>query len=438
MRKDSKTAALKEVLALILAGGKGERLHPLTIHRAKPAVPFGGKYRIIDFTLSNCINSQIRKMAIMTQYKSLSLDRHLAMGWEHLLNPSLDEFIISIPPQQRIDERWYEGTADAVYQNLYFIEKEAPSYLLILSGDHIYKMDYAKMLAFHLEHDAVGTIASIEVDRRSASSFGIMETDEEHRIIGFEEKPKEPKTLPGRPDHCLASMGVYLFTTSNLIEALKSDAGTPSDHDFGKDIIPRMIASGGLYAYNFRDENRKSAEYWRDVGTIDAYWEANMDLVSVDPLLNLYDNDWPIRTYQQQGPPAKFVFAQKYPGGRIGSALDSIVCDGCIVSGGSVQSSVLSPAVRINSWASVEESILMENVEIGRRARIRRAIIDKDVKVPPDFVIGYDLEQDRRRFHVSPKGIVVIPKGADFSGMGKTAAQEVCAGALPARPQSFP
>ncbi|HXW68142.1 MAG TPA: glucose-1-phosphate adenylyltransferase [Dissulfurispiraceae bacterium] len=410
MQRLKKDSEMKDVLAIILAGGKGERLHPLTIHRAKPAVPFGGKYRIIDFTLSNCLNSNIRKMAVITQYKSLSLDRHLALGWATLFNPELNEFFISIPPQQRVSEQWYTGTADAVYQNIYFIEKEAPPYLLILSGDHIYKMDYSEMFAFHREKNAIGTVAAIEVDKKMASSLGVMEVDEDWRIIGFEEKPEQPRTIPQNPDQCMASMGVYLFNTEMIIEELKRDAALSTAHDFGKDIIPDLLKKGGLFAYNFKDENKKAAKYWRDVGTIDAYWEANMDLCSVDPLLNLYDNTWPARTRQVQSPPAKFVFAQEYKGGRLGIALDSIVCDGCIISGGRVQNSILSPNVRINSWAHIEESILMENVEIGRHSKIRRAIIDKEVFIPSDTVIGYDIEEDRKRFHVSPGGIVVIPK----------------------------
>jgi glucose-1-phosphate adenylyltransferase len=410
MQSLKRDSDMKDVLAIILAGGKGERLHPLTIHRAKPAVPFGGKYRIIDFTLSNCLNSNIRKMAVITQYKSLSLDRHLALGWATLFNPELNEFFLSIPPQQRVSEQWYAGTADAVYQNIYFIEKEALPYLLILSGDHIYKLDYSEMFAFHKEKNAIGTVAAIEVDKKTASSFGIMEVDDDWRIIGFEEKPKEPKTIPYNTDQCLASMGVYLFNTEMIIEELKKDAALSTAHDFGKDIIPDLLKKGRLFAYNFKDENKKAAKYWRDVGTIDAYWEANMDLCSVDPLLNLYDNSWPTRTRQVQSPPAKFVFAQEYKGGRLGIALDSIVCDGCIISGGRVQNSILSPNVRINSWAHIEESIVMENVEIGRHSKIRRAIIDKEVYIPSDTVIGYDIKEDRKRFHVSPGGIVVIPK----------------------------
>lgn len=400
----------RNVLAVVLAGGKGERLSPLTIPRAKPAVPFGGKYRIVDFTLSNCINANIMKIAVMTQYKSLSLDRHIQLGWSRLVSPELGEFIYTIPAQQQVGERWYEGTADAVFQNIFFIEKINLPYLLVLSGDHIYKMDYSEMLDFHLKNNALATIASIEVTKKDARAFGVMQVDDDNRIIGFEEKPTDPKTIPGRTDECLASMGVYLFNTDDVVHALKKDANSVSSHDFGKNIIPELIKTGRVFAYNFRDENKKTAKYWRDVGTIDAYWEANMDLVSVDPQLNLYDDDWPIRTHLRQYPPAKFVFAQEYEGGRLGQALDSIVTDGCIISGGRVQNSILSSNVRINSWATVTESILMENVEIGRHCKIRRAIIDKNVYIPSGTVIGFDPEEDQKRFHVSPGGIVVVPK----------------------------
>jgi len=414
IEKIRREKAMDNVLALILAGGKGERLHPLTIHRAKPAVPFGGKFRIIDFTLSNCINSHVRRIVVITQYKSFSLDRHLALGWEHLLNPELGEYIFTIPPQQRIDERWYEGTADAVFQNIYLIEKENPPYILILSGDHIYKMDYAGMFDFHLARGAIGTIAAIKVPRKIASSLGIIETDSNFRIVGFQEKPEEPVTIPGDPEHCFASMGIYLFNKEDIINELRADAGRSSAHDFGKNILPEMLNTGKLFAYEFKDENKKEAKYWRDVGTIDSYWEANMDLVSVDPQFNLYDSEWPLRTNQGQYPPAKFVFAQEYKGGRLGIALDSIVCGGCIISGGRVQNSVLSPSVRINSYVDLKESILMENVQIGRNCKIRRSIIDKDVYVPAGTTIGYDPEADRERFFVSEGGVVVIPKGAEI------------------------
>ncbi len=398
------------ILAMILAGGKGERLHPLTLHRAKPAVPFGGIYRIVDFTLSNCINSGVRKIAVLTQYKSMSLDKHLRLGW-NFFSGELNEYIISVPPQQRVGEKWYQGTADAIYQNIYMIEKDAPDHLLILAGDHIYKMDYSEMFRFHRERQADATVAAIEVPRKGASSFGIVEVDRDYRVIGFEEKPEDPKPIPGRPDLAFASMGIYLFNTKKIVEHLQFDALRDTAHDFGKNIIPEMLRTSRVFAYNFIDENKKEAKYWRDVGTIDAYWEANMDLVSVDPLLNLYDRAWPIRTYQAQNPPAKFVFAQEKKGGRLGIALDSIVAHGSIVSGGRVQNSVLSPNVRINSYSDVRESILMENVDIGRHCRIRKAIIDKDVKIPPGTEIGYDIKEDRRRFHVSPGGVVVIGKG---------------------------
>lgn len=398
------------ILAMILAGGKGERLHPLTIHRAKPAVPFGGIYRIIDFTLSNCINSGIRKIAVITQYKSMSLDKHLRLGW-NFFSGELNEYIISVPPQQRVGDKWYQGTADAIYQNIYMIEKDAPDYLLVLAGDHIYKMDYAEMFRFHKEKQADATVAAIEVPCQSATGFGIVEVDKDSRVIGFEEKPRSPKCIPGRTDLAFVSMGVYLFNTKTVIEHLKVDALQNTVHDFGKNVIPRMMKTTDFYAYNFKDENKKEAKYWRDVGTIDAYWEANMDLVNVDPLLNLYDKTWPIRTYQAQNPPAKFVFAQETKGGRLGIALDSMVAPGCIVSGGRVQNSVLSPNVRVNSYSEVYDSILMENVDIGRRCKIRRAIIDKDIKIPPGAKIGYDPEEDKKRYHVTPSGIVVIAKG---------------------------
>lgn len=402
------------ILAMILAGGKGERLHPLTLHRAKPAVPFGGIYRIIDFTLSNCLNSHIRKIAVLTQYKSMSLYKHLGLAW-NFLSGELNEFIIPVPPQQRVGDRWYQGTADAIYQNIYMIEKDAPNHLLILAGDHIYKMDYSEMLKFHQERNADATVACIEVPRSMATAFGVVEVDKNSRIIGFEEKPADPRPMPGRADLSFVSMGIYLFNTEKILEHLRFDALRDTSHDFGKNIIPEMLSTSRVFAYNFKDENKKEAKYWRDVGTIDAYWEASMDLVSVDPLLNLYDRAWPIRTYQGQHPPAKFVFAQEEKGGRLGIALDSIVGQGCIISGGRVQNSVLSQNVRVNSYSNVRESILMENVDVGRHCLIRRAVIDKDVKIPPYTEIGYNLDEDRKRFHVTPSGIVVIGKGTEIA-----------------------
>lgn len=403
---------MKGTLAVVLAGGKGSRLEPLTRDRAKPAVPFGGCYRIVDFALSNCLNSGIRKMLLLTQYKAMSLDRHINLGWRHFFCRELDEFIDIVPPQQRIDEQWYQGTADAVYQNIYAIEKERPDYVVILAGDHIYKMNYQSMVDYHRQVGADLTIGALPVDRDEARHFGVMEVDRDDRIIGFQEKPANPRTIPGNDQRCLASMGIYVFTARFLFEQLCRDATlSDSSHDFGKDIIPAIIDTNRVFAFPFRDENRKQDAYWRDVGTLDAYFEANMDLVSIDPMLNLYDDQWPLRTYQPVLPPPKFVFGSEGNSERQGVALDSIVCQGSIISGGRVERSVLSPNVRVNSFASVEDSILFQGVDIGRHAKIRRAIIDKGVKIPPGVEIGYDLEADRQRgFTVSEQGIVVIAK----------------------------
>lgn len=401
---------MQNVFTMILAGGKGERLSPLTQYRAKPAVPFGGKYRIIDFTLSNCLNSGIRKIAVLIQYKSHSLDRHIRTGW-NILNAELGEYIASIPPQQRISEDWYKGTADAVYQNLFLLDNEAPEYLLILAGDHIYKMNYAEMLDYLQEKNADAIVGAIEFPVSEASSFGVISVDEHYQILSFDEKPANPTPMPNDPHHAFVSMGIYLFKTKAIRERLMEDASESTPHDFGKNIIPRMIQENRVFAFKFQDKNKKAVKYWRDIGTLDAYWEANMDLVSVDPLFNLYDQNWPIRTYQGQFPPAKFVFAQDFDGGRMGVALDSVVCGGCIISGGRVQNSVLSPNVIVQDHADVRESVVMENVVIGEHARIRRAIIDKDVVIPPKTEIGYDREADRRRFTVTDSGLVAISKG---------------------------
>jgi glucose-1-phosphate adenylyltransferase len=407
-------ADVRDVLTLILAGGKGTRLEPLTRDRAKPAVPFGGLYRIIDFTLSNCLNSGLRKILVLTQYKARSLDRHIATGWT-FLSRELNEYIDVLPPQQRIDENWYKGTADAIYQNIYSIEKTDPKYVVILAGDHIYKMDYSDMIRAHLDKGADLTVGCIPAPARDSIHFGVVETDKDDRIIGFQEKPKVPATIPGDPEHFLASMGIYVFTARLMYELLCQDATKPtSDHDFGKNIIPSMIGMHSVYSFRFRDKNRKSMPYWRDVGTLDAYYQANMDLVEVDPVLNLYDRDWPIRTHQPQLPPPKFVFRDDAPGdhSRRGEAHDSMVCQGCIVSGGHVRKSILSPNVRINSFAQVDDSILFSGVNVGRHARIRRAIIDKDVKIPPGTTIGYDLNRDRKLGHlVTEQGVVVVAKG---------------------------
>ncbi len=406
-------AEVKRVLTLILAGGKGTRLEPLTRDRAKPAVPFGGLYRIIDFTLSNCLNSNLRKVLVLTQYKARSLDRHILTGWGYLSH-ELGEFIEILPPQQRIDEHWYKGTADAIYQNIYSIEKEDPTYVLILAGDHIYKMDYGDMIRAHIEREADLTVGCIPVPLRECEQFGLIQTDAENRIVGFREKPREAAPMPGDARHCLASMGIYVFTCRPMYEQLCHDATQPdSGHDFGKNIIPAMVDSHLVYAYLFRDKNQKATPYWRDVGTLDAYYQANMDLVEVDPVLNLYDKEWPIRTFQPQLPPPKFVFGDEGQGPHVrrGEAIDSMVCQGCIVSGGHVRKSILSPNVRVNSFALVESSILFEGVDVGRHCRVRRAIIDKDVNLPAGSTVGYDLEHDRRRgFLITEQGVVVIAK----------------------------
>ena len=401
---------MAKIFTMVLAGGKGERLQPLTDQRAKPAVPFGGKYRIIDFTLSNCLNSGLRQMAVLIQYKSHSLDRHIRTGW-NILNPELGEYIVSVPPQQRISEEWYRGTADAVYQNLFLLDNDHPEFLLVLAGDHIYKMNYADMYNLLIEKQADAIVGAIETPLADAHRFGVIAVDEDRRILSFDEKPEHPMHIPGDPTQAFVSMGIYLFRTNVVREQLIRDAKEGTKHDFGKNIIPRMINECRVYAYKFQDENKKAVNYWRDIGTLDAYWEANMDLVSVDPQFNLYDQHWPIRTYQGQFPPAKFVFAQDFQGGRMGVALDSIVCGGCIISGGRVQNSVLSPHVRVHDHADVRESVVMENVVIGAHARIRRAIIDKDVIIPPKTVIGFDRVADRQRFKVTDSGLVVISKG---------------------------
>ena len=410
---------MKDTLAVILAGGKGSRLEPLTRDRAKPAVPFGGAYRIIDFTLSNCLNSDMRRIMLLTQYKAISLDRHINLGWRDYFNHELGEFVDIIPPQQRIDEQWYQGTADAVYQNIYVIEKERPEYVLILAGDHIYKMNYHTMIQFHKDNKADVTVGALRVPKQAAVEFGVMEIEPSQRIIGFEEKVPEPKTIPGDDQHCLASMGIYIFTARFLFEQLCRDANIPgSRRDFGRNIIPSTVGTHRVFAFPFRDENRKSDAYWRDVGTLDAYFEANMDLIGIDPLLNMYDDQWPIRTFQPNLPPPKFVFGSRGEEGRMGRALDSIVCQGTIVSGGQVDRCVVGPRCRINSFAKVEDSILFEGVEVGRHAKVRRAIIDKGVSIPANVEIGYDLELDKRRgMTISEGGIVVLAKSDGIEHM---------------------
>jgi glucose-1-phosphate adenylyltransferase len=403
-------AVLDDSLVILLAGGAGERLSPLTRDRAKPAVYFGGPYRIIDFTLSNCINSGLRRVFIATQYKSLSLNRHIRMGW-NIVSEELGEFIEILPPQKRVGEHWYQGTADAVYQNLYSIIREGSRHVIVLSGDHVYKMDYSRMLRFHQERGAAVTLAAIEVPLSDATRFGVVAIDAAERVTGFQEKPRDPIAIPDASDLALASMGVYIFDTEVLIEALEADAQQPTTHDFGKDIIPALIHQVPVFAYRFYDENKKASKYWRDIGTLDAYFEANMDLCQVNPEFNLYDPEWPLRTYQPQAPPAKFVFAET--GRRCGQALDSVISPGCIVSGSSIFGSVLCPNVRVHSFCHIEQSILMPGVRVGRHARIRRAIIDRDLLIPRGALIGYNPEEDRRRHAVTENGVVVVTADDD-------------------------
>jgi len=396
----------RDTLVCLLAGGQGERLLPLTRDRAKPAVPFGGPYRIIDIVLSNCVNSNLRRIFVLTQYKALSLNRHLREGWSIVAN-ELGEFIQVLPPMMRVSETFYQGTADAVYQNLYSIGSERAKYVLMLAGDHVYKMDYQLMLRQHVDAGADVTIGTIEFDVAEARGLGVAEVDSTGRVVGWAEKPAQPKVSPKNPDKINASMGIYIFNADVLMKVLMADAEDPeSSHDFGKDIVRKMIDEYRVYAYDFVDENRKEARYWRDIGTLEAYYEANMDLVSVSPVFNLYDEAWPIRTYQRQYPPAKFVFAQER---RMGIALDSIVSMGSIISGGHVVNSILSPDVRVNSYSDVDGSILFSHVSVGRYSRIRRAIIDRHIQLPEYTEIGYDAQHDRQRgYHITETGIVVV------------------------------
>jgi glucose-1-phosphate adenylyltransferase len=406
---------MAKILAMILAGGEGRRLDPLTRERAKPAVPFGGRYRIADFVLSNFANSGILKMKVLVQYKSESLNTHIQRAWR--LTALLDQYVELVPAQMRVGPKWFEGSADAIYQNLNLITDEEPEYTFVFGADHVYRMDVRQMLDVHLAKRADLTVAAIPIPVAEADEFGIIEIDADGRMIGFVEKPKkDPKTIPGDPTRCLASMGNYLFTTDALVQEIVRDAGdAESVHDFGKSIISSMYQRKRVYVYDFATnvvpgQGEKERGYWRDVGSLDAYFQANMDLVDVDPVFSLYNDQWPIYTIQYNYPPAKFVFANVKET-RVGRATDSLVSEGCIISGGHAHHCILSPKVRINSFAYVEESILFENVNIGRHARIRRAIIDKHVDIPAGTTIGFDLERDRRQFHVTDSGIVVIPKG---------------------------
>ncbi|MDD2767220.1 MAG: glucose-1-phosphate adenylyltransferase [Methylococcus sp.] len=395
----------RQTLALILAGGRGSRLQKLTEWRAKPAVPFGGKFRLIDFPLSNCVNSGIRQVGVLTQYNADSLIRHIQQGWG-FLRGELGEFVDIMPAQQRLQESWYAGTADAVYQNLDIIRQRDPEYIMILAGDHVYKMDYGLMLAYHVERKADLTIGCMEVPLADARAFGVMQMDAEQRIQKFVEKPADPPAMPNRPDHAAASMGIYIFNTAFLFEQLIKDADTPgSNHDFGMDIIPQVIQKYRVFAYRFRNAQSGVQSYWRDVGTVDSYWAANMELIGVDPELNLYDEEWPIWTYQAQTPPAKFVFDDD---DRRGMAVDSMVSGGCVISGAEVRHSLLFSNVRVNSFSRVHDSVILPDVNIGRHCRISRAVIDKGCSIPPNSVIGENLEEDRKRFYVSPDGIVLV------------------------------
>lgn len=407
--------SINDTLAMILAGGEGKRLYPLTKDRAKPAVPFGGRYRIIDFVLNNFINSGIFKVKVITQYKSDSLNKHISRGWQ--LSPFLDQYIDLVPAQMRTGNDWYKGTADAIYQNKLHIIDENPEYVCVFGGDHIYKMDVFQMVKYHKKRKADLTISAIPIPVEEASEFGIMEVDENWRLVNFVEKPQyTPRTIPDNPNFCLASMGNYVFGKDVLLNVLEEDHNnTESSHDFGKNVIPMMLEQGkNVMVYNFADNefkgmSSKEKGYWRDVGNIDAYWQANMDLLDYEPELNLYSKDWPLRTFNYNYPPAKFVWQVN---DRVGMATDSMISEGCIVSGGTLSRCILSPEVRINSYSQVSESILMENVNIGRHAEIRRAIIDKNVDIPPYMKIGFNKDEDiARGFYVSEDGITVVPKG---------------------------
>ncbi len=404
---------LDETFSIVLAGGHGSRLKPLTNERAKPAVPFGGKYRIIDFTLSNCLHSGLRRILVLTQYKSHSLQEHLRDGWS-IFNPELNEYITPVPPQMRTGEKWYAGTADAIYQNLNLLEESNAKYVIILSGDHIYRMDYAAMLEYHTQQNAVATVACMEVALDEARGFGVMSIDKNQRILAFEEKPDEPQCLPDNPQCALASMGIYVFNLQLLVDELKRDFDAPnSSHDFGKDILPHLIDEQPVFAYPFgSQEGRVSQDrYWKDVGTLDAYYEANIALLEPVPPLNLYQRDWPIRSYLPQSPPARTVPG---PDGHDGVIYNSSLAGGTVINGGTVKHSILSAWVRLEHGSLVEESILFDNVTVGAGAKLKRCIVDKHVRIPAGETIGYDLERDIQRFTVTEKGVVVVSRRADF------------------------
>jgi len=405
---------MKKVLAMVLAGGRGERLYPLTRDRAKPAVPFAALYRIIDFTLSNCVNSGMRSIYILTQYKSLSLDRHIQMGW-NILSMRMGEFINVIPAQQRINESWYQGTADAIFQNIYTLQQERPDLVLVLSGDHIYKMDYRALIEKHLQNKADLTLATIALEKKYCREFGVVQIDKNLRVIGFQEKPAVPTTMPDDPDSILINMGVYVFNTEILVKRLIDNAkNKDTEHDFGKNIIPEMIARDRVFAFPFIDTKTGQAGYWRDVGTLDAYWEASMELLKSRPLFDLYDSGWPILTEEEIGAPAKVEGFREKDGVMYGSVFNSIISHGCIISSGHVSESILSPNVTVAEYAQVTNAILMNDVHVGSKCRIQQTIIDKGVRIPDRTEIGYHPAQDRKRFTVTDSGIVVVGKGTAF------------------------
>ncbi|MFH1112326.1 MAG: glucose-1-phosphate adenylyltransferase [Pseudomonadota bacterium] len=404
---------MKNTLCILMAGGKGERLYPLTKHIAKPSVRFGGIYRIIDFTLSNCLNSDIRRIYVLTQYRSVSLDRHIRLGWS-IFSHELDEFVECIPPQQRNVDRWYRGTADSIYQNIYLLQSERPERVLILSGDHVYKMNYNDMLAYHIEKNAELTVAGVEVPRAEATAFGVIGCDDDYRITNWDEKPSEPKTVPGKPDTSFVSMGVYIFNTDVLVKKVIEDAkDLGSENDFGKNVVPKMVESNRVYVHGFTEPLNPASRYWRDIGTLDAYWEANMDLCSDEPQCNLSDKKWPIRTFQEQVPPARIVRPQLTDTGGQDHirVANSILSGGSVISGAHVERSVLSHDVRVNQGAAVSESVILDGVTIGHGAKIKKAIIDELVAIPPGCTIGYDAESDRSRFTISPGGVAIVPTG---------------------------
>jgi glucose-1-phosphate adenylyltransferase len=413
---------MKDVLTVVLAGGKGSRLEPLTRDRAKPSVPFAGNYRIIDFALSNCLNSDLRRILVLTQYKSLSLDRHLVHGWCPVFCRGTGEFLEIIPPQQRIDENWYRGTADAVYQNIYSIEKARPSYVVILAGDHVYKMNYRKMVESHKESGADLTVGALTVDRKQASQYGVMQVNQNNQVIGFQEKPSNPINIPGRENDCLASMGIYVFNAPFLFDKLCQDAtDNHSKHDFGHNIIPSIIDTNKVFAFPFENADCDGQSYWRDVGTLDSFYDANMDLLEEDPALNMYDRTWPVSTLQINEPPAKFVSLANDPDAIAGQAWDSIICSGTIIHGSAVHKSVIGSNVRIMPGTVLKGAIVFERVRIGEFCRIKNAIIDKDVIIPANTSIGLHHSEDRARgFTVSENGIVVVAKGTHIPSENKT------------------